>query len=133
MNLYRWGQNIWPWRSILGAERQNTKILLNQVHLSSGLSLDIGCGTGGSMRLVGSRFRVMGLDRDKHAVKLIRDSPLPPLIVGEANHLPIKPCSFDLVIAVGISEYLSDLDAFFREVVQAGRLAHRGPFELYED
>ena len=81
--------------------------------------LDVGCGTGVYVdELVKRRFKVHGLDISKEMVKksLITVSESKKeevrLVVGDAEFLPFKSDYFDLIIGVGLLEYLpSEINA----------------------
>lgn len=75
--------------------------------------LDVGCGTGVyAGELLNRKFNVFGVDLSKEMVRKARLSVADnskgnlKLSTGDAEILPFKNSSFDLIIAVGLLEYL---------------------------
>ncbi|MBC7330368.1 class I SAM-dependent methyltransferase [bacterium] len=69
--------------------------------------LDVGCGTGGNLTLFNGF--VVGLDVSLQALKLAQKrKPEAILCRGEAENLPFKDDSFDLVLALDLLEHLPD-------------------------
>jgi ubiquinone/menaquinone biosynthesis C-methylase UbiE len=69
--------------------------------------LDVGCGTGGNLTLFNGF--VVGLDISPQALELARKrKPDAVLCRGEAENLPFKDESFDLVLALDLLEHLPD-------------------------
>jgi ubiquinone/menaquinone biosynthesis C-methylase UbiE len=65
-----------------------------------GRTLDVGCGTGRNLPLLGPAVRVVGLDPD-HALLLRarRRAPAVPLVQGRAEALPFRDGAFDTVVS----------------------------------
>ena len=69
--------------------------------------LDVGCGTGGNLTLFNGF--VVGLDISSQALELAQKrKPDAVLCRGEAENLPFKDESFDLVLALDLLEHLPD-------------------------
>jgi len=69
--------------------------------------LDVGCGTGGNLTLFNGF--VVGLDISPQALEMARKrKPDAVLCRGEAENLPFKDESFDLVLALDLLEHLPD-------------------------
>ena len=97
--------------------------------------LDIGCGTGESMR------RVVGAERDVHGIDLspaqLRYASRKPdlrestIVLGDATRLPYRDGTFDVVLSNGSLPYVPDVDAALREAHRVaapdGRLFVVGP------
>jgi ubiquinone/menaquinone biosynthesis C-methylase UbiE len=81
--------------------------------------LDAGCGTGyGSAELAQSALQVTGLDIAPEAVEYARATyPIPNLhfLVASCVATPLRPNSFELVIAFEVIEHLEDYRAFLNE------------------
>ncbi|MFB6081959.1 MAG: class I SAM-dependent methyltransferase [Halanaeroarchaeum sp.] len=87
--------------------------------------LDVGCGTGESLR------RVAGAERDLHGVDLspeqlhfARGKPAlssARLTLGDATRLPYRDDAFDVVMSVGSFPYVPDLDAALSEAYRVSR------------
>lgn len=65
-----------------------------------GRTLDLGCGTGRNLPLLGPAVRAVGLDPD-HALLLRarRRAPAVPLVQGRAEALPFRDGAFDTVVS----------------------------------
>lgn len=95
---------------------------------SEGDVLDVGCGPGITIRrLIDSRpndFRVTALDRSHSMVKACAHRIAPAhnarALVGRAEALPFSDESFDVVLAMGILEYV-DVEAALTEVSRVTR------------
>jgi len=67
---------------------------------AEGRTLDIGCGTGRNLSLVGAGTRVIGLDPAREPLLAARRrAPRVPLVQGDAQALPFRDGTFDTVIS----------------------------------
>lgn len=93
------------------AKKKFIKTLLDlYLKPGNGNILDIGCGTGGMMGLLKHYGPVFGLDRHQAACTLFRrDHPF-PLVMGDANRLPFKKGSFQLITLLDVlyHQYIID-------------------------
>jgi len=65
-----------------------------------GRTLDLGCGTGRSLRLFPSEARPVGLDPSAHALRSARRrAPTIPLVRASAQALPFRKGIFDTVVS----------------------------------
>ena len=117
--FYKWMRRFWPLSVVLDAEQRAIKSLLGSLENRARRILDIGSGTGRALHCLAPAPVMIGLDKNK---KMARSIP-PPAIVADAHHLPIKPGSIDISLAIGLSEYLADMMPLFRELAMAGRPA----------
>lgn len=80
--------------------------------------LDIGAGTGRLTNiLVQKGAKVTALDISKEILEVLhRKNPLVKTVVGEAENLPFKDKSFDVIISAFLIVHLKDLTIFFNEV-----------------
>ncbi len=92
------------------------RIVLSLLPEISGRILDIGCG-GGYMApdLLRKGFKVYGLDRSKKMISLAQDRVRKAgfnsnayFLVGDTENLPFPSTWFDVIIYMGVMEYLSD-------------------------
>ena len=82
--------------------------------------LDIGCGTGSNLKILGMTGRtVIGLDRSFYALSLARKKTNFPLLNGDLSKLPIRPESVGLIVAMDILEHLDDDATGIRSFHQA--------------
>lgn len=97
--------------------------------------LDVGCGTGESMRRVAGEDRaVHGVDVSPHQLRYAKEKPSlaeATVILGDAVRLPYRSDSFDVVISIGSLPYVSDVDEALAEAHRVtkpdGRLFVVGP------
>lgn len=73
-----------------------------------GLSiLDVGCGAGGNIKILGEFGAVTGLDISEEALKFARThSAFKNLVQGNAEQLPFPDNTFDLVSALDVLEHI---------------------------
>ncbi len=80
------------------------------------LALDVGCGTGANLRVLGSSgFWGIGIDHSLYALALVRKKGDFPLLAGDFNRLPIKSNSIGLIIAMDILEHLQNDEKGIKE------------------
>lgn len=75
----------------------------------AGLVLDVGCGTGGTLRWLLDRFpgvRVVGLDVAAEALRHARGQGALPVLQGSATQLPFPAATFDLVVSFDVLQHL---------------------------
>ncbi len=111
--LYNLFRKPWPLNRILIRETVNFEALLQLVTPRGGTALDIGCGTGRSMKLSGDSMNFIGLDGSFNMAKQAAQNTNCPVVVADALTPPFSENSFSLVTVVGLLEYLDDLEVFF--------------------
>jgi ubiquinone/menaquinone biosynthesis C-methylase UbiE len=97
--------------------------------------LDVGCGTGESMRRVaGADREVHGVDVSPHQLQHARGKDGledATLALGDATRLPYRSGTFDVVLSIGSLPYVPDVDAALKEAHRVtesgGRLFIVGP------
>jgi len=97
--------------------------------------LDVGCGTGESMRrVVGQDRSVHGIDLSPFQLQYAREKPElrdATLALGDAIRLPYDDDVFDVVLSIGSLPYVPDVDAALEEAHrvtrQGGHLFVVGP------
>lgn len=82
------------------------------------IGLDIGSGRGNSLELfIDSETAWVAIDYSLQMIRRCRPQfQEVRFILGDAREMPFKSESFDLVLSVGVSEYLEDPDQFLREI-----------------
>lgn len=91
--------------AILSAIRPNSKIL------------DLGCGDGSVSQIYLQKGEVTGIDISSHALKQAKKNGLTTTIKHDLNQTPypLKPSSYDYVIATDVIEHLFNPIAFLAE------------------
>ncbi|UWG48355.1 SAM-dependent methyltransferase [Halanaeroarchaeum sp. HSR-CO] len=97
--------------------------------------LDVGCGTGESMRRVaGGDREVHGVDLSPHQLRYATEKPSlqdATVTLGDAVRLPYQRDTFDVVMSIGSLPYVSDVDAALADAHRVtrpgGRLFVVGP------
>lgn len=103
------------------------RLLRQHLASSTNLILDLGCGTGTTLRtlsLLGRR--VLGLDLRPEGLLAVRRSlPGALLLQGEATHLPVRSGAADAVTALDVLEHVDDhgVLAEIHRVLRPGGLA----------
>jgi SAM-dependent methyltransferase len=78
--------------------------------------LDVGCGTGANLELLGNYGEAEGVDVSPEALAFCRARGLINVRQGEAEKLPYEDGAFDLVTALDVVEHLDDDVAGLREM-----------------
>ena len=77
--------------------------------------LDVGCGTGGNLKLLSQFGNAEGVDISTDALAFCRERGL-EVKAGAAEDLPYEDANFDLVTALDVVEHLDDDVAGLREM-----------------
>jgi len=77
--------------------------------------LDCGCGTGFNYPSFRDAKRVVSLDISDYALKICKKQCIPNLVKGDAQKMPFKNNTFDVVAAIELIEHLDDDRAALRE------------------
>ena len=78
--------------------------------------LDVGCGTGANLKMLGKYRNAEGVDVSQQAVEFCHDRGLECVKLGAIEHLPYDNESFDIVTALDVIEHLDDDVAGLREI-----------------
>jgi SAM-dependent methyltransferase len=83
--------------------------------------LDVGCGFGVfSELLLNEEFHVIGLDLEMKTLKIVWDKLKEKnhfqLVRADAQHLPFRPESFDLIVGAEVVEHLCNPAMFLKDV-----------------
>jgi len=73
-----------------------------------GRALDVGCGTGGVLASLGSRWRMFGTDVSRVALAHSHRRGLDALVTAAAERLPFRRGCFALVSALDVIEHADD-------------------------
>src|SRR3954466_1296493 len=101
--------------------RRILKGLLRQIVSDSGAVgrpriLDVGCGTGANLELLGEFGDAEGVDVSPDALHFCRDRGLDKVHLGAAEELPFGDETFDIVTALNVVEHLDDDVAGLKEM-----------------
>ena len=78
--------------------------------------LDVGCGTGGNLKVLSAYGRAEGVDISPQAIEFCRERGLDSVKLGAAEQLPYENGSFELITALDVVEHLDDDVAGLREM-----------------
>jgi SAM-dependent methyltransferase len=78
--------------------------------------LDVGCGTGGILKVLAGRGTIVGIDRDDLALRFCREKGLDDVVRGSALQLPFASGSFDVCVMMDVLEHVDDEGALLAEV-----------------
>lgn len=98
--------------------------------------LEVGCGRGGGASYVARYLaprRVIGLDSCYRSIRICRTNHTGPnltFFTGDAQHLPFRGGSFDVVVNVESSHAYGSVETFLAEV---GRVLKPGGFLVFAD
>ncbi len=105
-------------RTIYDREMQNLAALLPERTFER--HIDIGTGTGSSLVIFSRPTRLLVLTDISRAMlkKAQRLQNVPAVLLDANTALPFAANSFDLLSAIGVSEYIRDLQLFLRELAR---------------
>ena len=78
--------------------------------------LDVGCGTGANLKMLGLYGQAEGVDISEQAVEFCRQRGLGGVKLGAIEELPFEDQSFDIVTALDVIEHLDDDAAGLQEM-----------------
>lgn len=70
--------------------------------------LDLGCGTGGTMKALGDLALLAGLDMSLTAARFAAQRSGKTVLCGLATDLPVRDASLDAVLALDVFEHIAD-------------------------
>ena len=105
---------IFHW--ILNRERKNLQFLMDQATIPKSMALDIGTGSGSTIAIMEKSTTPIGLDSSLNMLRKTRTKYSIPVLAGDANFLPFSDNTFHLVSAIGLTEYLSNINDFLSNV-----------------
>jgi ubiquinone/menaquinone biosynthesis C-methylase UbiE len=83
---------------------------------NGGRLLDIGCGTGSTLSASQTYHTAVGCEFSKEALRLSKKRGIELLARSNAEQLPFKSGSFDVVTALDVIEHIDDDEAAIREL-----------------
>ncbi|MCJ7789154.1 MAG: class I SAM-dependent methyltransferase [Candidatus Atribacteria bacterium] len=118
--MYKFEEHYWWWVG----KRAIIKHLLDILKLDSINILDVGCGTGINLDFLQKYGNVFGVDFSKEAKKFCKMRGY-KIIQANAEKLPLKENTFDLITALDLLEHLDDnmaISEFYRVLKPDGYL-----------
>ncbi|MBN1155208.1 class I SAM-dependent methyltransferase [candidate division KSB1 bacterium] len=83
----------------------------------SGAALyDLGIGTGNALQFLPTNLRIFGFDNNLHMLTLAKRRYAVDVVQASILNLPVRDFSADIVLVVGVSEYITDIDMMFKEL-----------------
>lgn len=118
-------------RSHSASFRTQCRMMEHWIGSRSGQLLDVGCGSGDFLTMAGTHFsHCTGVDLSPRMIEAARRKlahwKTVDLHVAAASHLPIPDSQIDVLVTMGVIEFVDDLDGvlteFRRVMVPNGRL-----------
>ena len=95
------------------------ELALRHAGVTGARVLDLGCGSGyGSAQLARGGARVVGVDR---VTPDAAHRASAAFVLGDLNALPLRECSFDLVVSFQVIEHLRDPAAYLEAIARLVR------------
>jgi SAM-dependent methyltransferase len=109
------------YREANDSQRNQARLKLIQSRHSGGKLLEIGCGTGGLLRLADAHYEVEGIDISRHAVQTLRAQFGERVRAADIEISPLPAARYDLVVAFNILEHLRRPEKAAAKIFQALR------------
>jgi len=115
--LYFYLRNRFPFRYILQHENKSLKQLLSQVPDSQlKFVVDLGVGTGNALSIINCEKIRIGVDFSLSMLHLAKKDISALFVNCDVLFLSLKNEIADLVLAIGLSEYIPQLEIIFQEM-----------------
>jgi SAM-dependent methyltransferase len=108
-----WLSESWNWLL-------DTRVLPRYPGTTRPTALDVGCGPGHAIEVLGERLDVTGVDLDPDMVSVCRARDL-DVRTGDAYDLPFEAGTFDVVYCTFLLMWLEDPDRALAEMVRVSR------------
>jgi len=98
-----------------------TRAMVKDALLREGITpesrlLDVGCGTGGTMQVLGTACKPIGIDMSPQALEYTVQKTGAPAAVSDATALPFMDESFDFAVALDVIEHIDNDGLVLREI-----------------
>ncbi len=100
---------------------------LDPTHIRTRRVIDVGCGFGANLPVLSPFGDVVGVDVSFEALQAIKDRPTLGLVQAEADALPFRAETFDVVALLAVVEHVDQDDRVLRE---SYRVAHAGGIQI---
>jgi len=115
---HHYNENV-IYREIANSQRNQKRLDLLLDRCASGKLLEIGCGTGGFLRLAESHFDVEGIDISKYAIQQIQPHFGERVRVGNVEQNSLPHNRYDAVIVYNILEHLRKPEKVVKRIYAA--------------
>ncbi len=114
--FYRSLRSSFPFNFILKEENKKLELILGSIEVRNKTIVDLGTGAGNVLQYLVDSKLTIGIDFTFSMLQSTRQSyPGVYLLQTNTMALPIKNNSIEVVTAVGVSEYLKNIELFFKE------------------
>lgn len=114
--FYRSLRSSFPFNFILKEENKKLELILGSIEVRNKTIVDLGTGAGNVLQYLVDSKLTIGIDFTFSMLQSTRQSyPGVYLLQTNTMALPIKNNSIEVVTAVGVSEYLNNIELFFKE------------------
>jgi ubiquinone/menaquinone biosynthesis C-methylase UbiE len=115
--LYRIFRYRFPFHFIIQQENDNIERLLNSIETDGKKIVDLGTGNGNALKFFKHAIGSLGVDITFSMLRRARQlHPDVLMIQADAISLPLQNRSVDIASAIGLSEYIKDIELFLVEV-----------------
>lgn len=88
------------------SQRNHERLRLLLSHRQDGRLLEVGCGTGGFLRMAAAHFEVEGVDLSRHAIEVLRPEFGERVSVLDIAQKPLPRARWDAIIVFNILEHV---------------------------
>lgn len=104
-DLYTLEEQHW-WH--VSKRRNVTSCIQYYLKKSNAVILDVGCGTGKNLEQLKELGKIYGLDSSKEAIEFCKKRGLDNIKLGQAENMPFKQNSFNLITLLDVLEHTDD-------------------------
>jgi ubiquinone/menaquinone biosynthesis C-methylase UbiE len=126
--FYGFVRSRFPFSLILAGECRNLSRLIESIPVEADWVLDVGAGSGNSLRIYPAGWFIVGMDESfqmvRRATRVRADLAL---VAAKGERLPVADSSVILISAIGLVEYLDDPDDL---LIEAARVVQPGGWFL---
>lgn len=111
--FYEFEEKHWWFRA---ARKIQLNLLKRYLFINKPKILDIGSGTGATLKELSKIGRTIGIDSYKEAIHFCHKRELKNVMLGDATKLPFKDSSYDCVTAFDVIEHIKDDVLVMKEI-----------------
>ncbi len=115
--LYRIFRHQFPVGWIHRQEMEALRSLYTQIPISIDTVADLGTGNGDALQVVPSTTLSIGIDYAEQMLRHARSRfPSAQFVVADALHVPVRSCTIDVVLTIGLTEYFDNPQLLLEEI-----------------